>query len=372
MTPRAPTTIARLAHVAVVVAAQRNVSPDALLAPLALTPAQLADPDAHLPLSTVAHVWERAASLTGDAVFGLHAAEVMNTQRGNVFDYVAASCTTARALFSAAMRYQRLLLSRSDLRLTEHADLARFEAHGRPPSRPSHLDDFVLAQLVLRVRRRSPSGFALRAVHFEHPAPTTADAHEHYARVFQAPVHFGATHDALTFEAALLDEPLTHSDPVLAGMLLRHADAQLRDRDEAPPPHAPSHGATESLTDTLRARIAQAGLVTAPDLRQLARSLGLSERSLQRRLRDEGTSFKDVLDDVRHREALARLADPRQSVSDVAFVLGFAEVSAFSRAFRRWTSLSPAHWRRRARDVTASPSEPAASSGVTGQHTGAR
>jgi AraC-like DNA-binding protein len=337
------------------VAAKRGIAAEVLLHPLGATLEQLAEPDAHVPVHWVAHVWNRAAELTGDPAFGLHAAEIANTQRGNVLDYVAEVCATARGIFASVMRHQRLLVSSSSLRLVERGRVARFEAPGRPDTRPLFVDDFVLAQVVLRVRRRSPSGFPLRAVEFEHEAPRSHEARMEYSRIFGAPVRFGAVHDALEFDTSLLDEPLANSDPLLAGMLLQHADAQLCTRDDT---------VETSVNAALRRHIVSTGFVTPLSTHAIARTLGLSERSMQRRLHEEGTSFKEVVDDVKRQWALERLADPRQSVSDVAFVLGFAEVSAFSRAFRRWTSKSPAQWRQDLR----SPSNE--SIGVRGQHSG--
>lgn len=335
-----PLVTARAALVAVLFARHRGVDAARLLAPLGTTVEALSAPELQVPLSWIAHLWTEAPRLTGDPAFGVHAAELATRQRGHVLDYVASVCASPREFFDAATRYQRLLLSRSEMELREEGPWARFEARARPPGRPPQMDAFVLAQVALRLRGRSPSGFPLRRVDFEHtPAP---EAEPEYARVLGAEeLRFAQPVDLLEFRRELLEEALREPDPTLLAMLRSHAASSL-ERVKEPTAEQPSGAATLAL----RAELERVGLVTQPDLARLARSLGQSERSLQRRLSEEGTSFKKLLDDLRRDQALRFLADERQSVTDVSFLLGFGEVSAFSRAFRRWTGESPAGWRR--------------------------
>lgn len=100
--------------------------------------------------------------------------------------------------------------------------------------------------------------------------------------------------------------------------------------------------------ERLRHLIAEALQNGVPELPALARSLGMSERSLRRRLDELGTSFRDVLDAVRKELALNHVKDRRLSLSEVAFLLGFSEPSTFHRAFKRWTGDTPAAFRARA------------------------
>lgn len=332
----APTLItAKALRACLLAAARRGVPPNALLGPLNIDPGSLDDADAHVPFAWVHHVWTEAPRLTGDPAFGLHAAELMISLHAHVLDYVSAHCRRPRDVFETVQRYQRLLMSRSDLRLSVAGGVAAFshlpetipEGH-----RPAPIDDFVVAQWVLRVRARSEQGFPLRRVKFLHEAP--ADVNEH-ARIFQAPVIFGQDCDAIEFDERLLDIELRGADETLVTLLGRHADALL---SSAPEP--------ASTTDALRRHLLQVPPSTVPEIDPAARALGMSGRTLQRRLGAEGTSFKEILDGVRRDLSLSYLRDPRHSVSDVAFLVGFAEVSAFSRAFRRWRRESPASYRR--------------------------
>jgi len=333
-----PITItAKALRACVLAAGRRGVPPEALLGPLGADPAQLDDPDAHVPIAWVLRAWTEAPVLAGDPAFGLHAAELMAGTRAHVLDYVAAHCQRPRELFACIQRYQRLLMSAADLRLDVSGDVATF-SHPRenlPFPRPPQVDEFVVTEWVLFVRTRSRRGFPLRRVTFAHPRP--ADTREH-ARVFQAPVEFGAAVDAIEFDAALLDVELEGADPTLVSVLRRHADALLA---AAPGPEAPA-----TLAGAVRRHLVGLPPASPASVEEAARTLGTSARSLQRQLLAEGTSFKSVVDDVRRDLSQSYLNDLRYGISEVAFLVGFAEVSAFSRAFRRWTGESPVAWRR--------------------------
>jgi AraC-like DNA-binding protein len=326
---------AKALRICVLAAGRRGVPKEALLGPLGADPAWLDDADAQVPFEWIHRVWTDAPRLTGDPAFGLHAAEITAPLHAHVLDYVVAHCPRPRDVFEAVQRYQRLLMSLADLRLSVAGGVATFSHFPEAipeGERPSQLADFVVAQWVLRVRARSERGFPLRRVMLQHEAPASD---REYARIFQAPVEFGQDRDAIEFDEGLLDIELQGADATLVALLRRHADALL---SRTPEP--------TSATDALRRHLLQIPPSTVPEVDGSARALGMSERTLQRRLGDEGTSFKAVLDGVRRDLSLLYLRDPRHSISDVAFLVGFSEVSAFSRAFRRWTRESPAGFRR--------------------------
>ena len=172
-----------------------------------------------------------------------------------------------------------------------------------------------------------------RAVSFSHAAPSSD---QEYRRVFRARVEFGARENAVEFERALLELPLVAADPDLLEVL----EPQIEDF-LARVPHRQrfSVRAREAVRSAL-----QGGDAT---LDAAARALGLSPRTLQRRLREEDTSHREVLEEVRAELASLYLADLELSLDQVAARLGFSEPSAFHRAFRRWTGTTPAAYRSR-------------------------
>jgi AraC-like DNA-binding protein len=169
---------------------------------------------------------------------------------------------------------------------------------------------------------------------FQHPAPANA---ARYQQVLRCPVHFNQPEVRLVVRRELFDRPLRRPDPGLFQYLEQHAqtlDARLAER--------------RSLSDQVRERLLGGLREGEPQQVGVARLLGMSERTLQRRLRDEGTTFAALLDDVRAEAARMYLRDPRLAVFEVAFLLGFSEASAFNRAFRRWTGSSPSDFRKQA------------------------
>lgn len=150
------------------------------------------------------------------------------------------------------------------------------------------------------------------------------------------PLCFGAAFDGVEFPAALLDLPLRSADPRMVGYLAGHAEALLQ------------RVAPESATLEQRVRVAIEHVLPSGEAQahSIAKTLGLSVRSLQRELAARGTSFSEQLDLARNDRALALLGRPELGIAEVAFMLGYAESRAFYRSFRRWTGLSPSQYRR--------------------------
>jgi AraC-like DNA-binding protein len=168
---------------------------------------------------------------------------------------------------------------------------------------------------------------------FQHPPPANA---ARYQEVLGCPVHFNADELRLVIPRAVFDRPLRRADEQLFDYLERHAQALLEravERDTA----------SALVRQTLCARLREG----EPRQGDVARALALSERTLQRRLTEEGTSFAAILDEIRAELARMYLGDPNLAVFEVAYLVGYSEPSAFVRAFRRWTGTNPREYRQR-------------------------
>jgi AraC-like DNA-binding protein len=165
-----------------------------------------------------------------------------------------------------------------------------------------------------------------------------------HERMFAVPIVWGAPVSRLIFEDAVLARPLPHHDVVLQEVVSRSADALL---------------AALATRDTwsARTREAVAALLrdSSADITRVAKVLGASQRTLQRRLASEGQTFESLLDQVRYEMAAAFLADEQRSIAEVAWLVGFHELSAFYRAFRRWSGRTPAEYRASLNARLASP-----------------
>lgn len=281
----------------------------------------------------VTALWNRAAAATGDAAFGVHAAEQLPPGLFDVVEYAALSSATLREALAQLCRYQRLVTEVA--RYTLDGDTLRLDYDlGASPAPPSpHAREYLLATVVAKARQATGLARPARALHFRHAAPATLDEQR---RFFACPLRFDAAHDQIDLDPAALSASLVRADPALRAVLDRHAQALLAELPD------------DARASTRVSRWLVGNLVTA-NIRVAAAHLGLSERSLQRRLREEGTAFEALLEAARRQEAMRLLADDRLAVAEIAFLLGFSEASAFHRAFKRWTSVTPAAFRKQPR-----------------------
>lgn len=192
--------------------------------------------------------------------------------------------------------------------------------------------DYVFAALVGRIRMQIRPGLQVQRVELRQPEPPTR---ARYVETFRAPVRFGAASDRLCFSDAEWASPMDSADPALARLLEEHARLLAQRLPQAPA------GFTAEVQKTIATVMPEGG--SAEDV---ARALNVSLRTLQRKLAPNGTTFREVSESVRERLAEAYLSDPRVSIAEVAFMLGFSDQTSFTRAFRRWTGEAPGRWRR--------------------------
>jgi AraC-like DNA-binding protein len=169
------------------------------------------------------------------------------------------------------------------------------------------------------------------AVCFEHAQPASVVAHK---RIFQAPVYFKCERTELIFATRLLTLSLPKADSNLVSLLQRNAEALL---DPEP--------GRDAITDQVRRVINEISAPGALQLRAVARKLGLSARTLQRRLNEEGSSFDELVRETRSTRAKNYLRRNELAICEIAYLLGFSQPSAFHRAFHRWTGMTPRTFR---------------------------
>ncbi|MDF2235084.1 AraC family transcriptional regulator ligand-binding domain-containing protein [Albimonas sp. CAU 1670] len=244
---------------------------------------------------------------------------------------------TLRGSLRCIERYFRLLTDTAAYRLEETGGLAVFsiEACTAPHPALSLRNECALAALARCLRRITGEGLRLDHVSFRHAC--TGDP-ARYAERFGCPVRFGAERDALAFAPEMLDRPNRLGDAAVAAFMTRHLDADL-DRLGGPLPSAPDLRAR--LLPLLSERLGGG----APAAAEIARELGMSERTLYRRLAEDGLTYRDVLAEAQTRLARNLLEAGEQSLAEIAFLTGFSEQSAFARAFKRQAGQTPARFR---------------------------
>jgi AraC-like DNA-binding protein len=312
-----------------------------LLADVGIDPAALDDAGAMLSLQAISEIYERAAARIGDGAFGLHVGENARPVLRDVFDYAVMSRPTIAAAFEELQPLIAVLYPEAEVKLVVHKGTAGFSYRMAPKEAKAQRHRCeALVTTVKKIAERA-IGHAdppPLSVSFQHAAP--ADTSEH-TRVFRAPVRFDCPASEILFEAHVLEEPVATADPNLSAVLDRHARDLL-----ARLPRSARFG--DQVRRALVAAFTRRG---PPSLAVLARTMGVSERTLQRRLGEEGTTLQTLTEDVRHELSLEYLRDRALSVGEVADRLGYSSLAAFSRAFRRWRGVSPAAHRRAARSI---------------------
>ena len=186
------------------------------------------------------------------------------------------------------------------------------------------------ARFISEFRRSAPEHPFEQALEVTYAPPPHANR---YPELFRVPVTFRAARNALRINPVWLDEAFDGGKDYVFGVFTRHADGLLEDL---------------ATKDTVRSAVEARMLADLHEgtlsMDNTARDLGMSRQTLYRRLRDEGVTFAEVHDDLRRRMAMDYLSARKVSVGETAYLLGFSEASAFVRAFRRWTGVSPTAW----------------------------
>lgn len=301
---------------------------DAVLAEIGMDPALLQGGYGRYSQEQISELWRRAIELSADGDFGLLVAAEVRPCTFHVVGYaMSCSATLSRALHRFAF-YCRLISDSATGTLTESGDTAalefRFDTGGAPPIYQTI--DTVLAGTLGFARwivgdRIRPVELRLRHLR---PADDSA-----YRAFFEAPIVYGAGQNCIVFAKADLDRPILAADEELASLLDSVANRYLEER----------------MSGRVAVRVRDLLVATLPhgaiSKTEVARRLNLTERTLLRRLKAEGTTFVDVINDVRQELAFQMLQRPGATVSEVAYSLGFSDENTFSRAFKRWTGRRP-------------------------------
>ncbi|MFT3776218.1 MAG: AraC family transcriptional regulator [Minicystis sp.] len=322
-------------------AAAEGVAPPDLLAAAGIDPGDLADPDGRLPRALEVRLWYEAVRLTGDEAFGVHLSERLPVDSFGAIGFAVRSSPTLGEAYQRVIRYLRLMAQGPVLDLQIEGTMARLR-HLPPAGEPAparHAVEFLLTNLVVVARHNIDPAFTPKAARFRHPAPARLDEHR---RLLGPGLRFGAGHDEVEIDESLLERPQAQAEPALSQVLDQHLSSLLA-----------ALPAEDSFLERARAAIAAELAHGEPALPAIAARLRTSPRSLQRRLQEEGTSLSSLLDRVRTDLAVRYLSESRESIAEVAFLLGFSEVSTFHRAFKRWTGQTPAAYRRDRRSAAA-------------------
>jgi AraC-like DNA-binding protein len=294
-----------------------------------------ADPEVLLPLGAFYTFLDEAERLADDPFLGLHIAQSCPQGRYGVVEFAARSAPTMRGALGRVVRYFGLL---NELVITSLEDAGgetvfRHRVPGRPLATGRHANEFCVTLMHFEARSML-EGWRLERAFFAHPAPR--DVGPLVEALGTHRLSFGREESGFVVSSRLLELPLAGANPPLLAVLDQAAERLLRDRPEGP-----------GLAAQVRHAVRNALPAGECGLGPVARALRVSPRTLQRRLSDEGVNFNDLVDDVREELARTLVREGRRPLGEISFLLGYAELSTFLRAFKRWTGTTPSRFRAR-------------------------
>lgn len=274
-------------------------------------------------------IWQVAESVSGDAELGLHMAAAATMEDVGVLSYLARASATFGEACVRAVQFERLLKNGSQVCIVTEAAGARLldtPLPGRAPW-PRHLAEAIMALWWIWPQRFAGVACRPTVVRFQHGRPASTAEHE---RIFGCAVEFGRPHNEIVIAEAVWSLPLPSADPLLRRYLEPVAEAELQ-----------RLSAEDPLLQRIQSRILEVMPSGVVDANRLARMVGLSRRTLHRRLSERGLTFQGLVDDLRRQTAMPLLKGRAHTFMEVAFLVGFADASSLRRACRRWEGSGP-------------------------------
>jgi AraC-like DNA-binding protein len=307
-----------------------DLDPAPILAKVSIAPHILEDQFNWLPLEKFALALTLAAQATGDQCFGLKYGSTTNF--ANPLGYLIASAPDLKTALRSFIHYQRVFNS-NVASLSEPSGAARIEwTYPVTMCSVTQLTDFVLMRFMRRIQSAAGPSWRSLSVGVTHHEPSDR---EEYERRLGARIVFDQSYNSIVIASATLNLPMPNADPNLFNLVARFCEQELAQQKSEEDP-------LNRVRDAIL-RCLQRGSISP---RRVADELGVTPGSLHRLLKSQGTSFQRLFDDTRRRLAHRYLFESSLTLTDIAQRVGYSELSAFSRAARRWFGASPRSIRR--------------------------
>ncbi len=310
-----------------------GLDPAALYRDVGLDPDIRNKPGARIPSHLVNRLWARATEMIEDPCFGLKAHKYWHPSYFHALGYAWLASHTLRDALNRFVRYLRIVSEKIFLSLEEDTNgLTLVLSYKILGMRVPAQIDMGMAMSIHICRLNLGENLKPLAVSFMHDEPACAGE---YLALFRAPVKFSAERDSITFSLKDVDRYLMGTNPQLARLNDQVMIEYLAKLDK------------DDIVNRVAAVIVDMLPSGGVADEKVAEALSMSVRSLQRRLKEVGTTFRTILDTTRRDLASTYVRDPDIELAEVAFLLGFSDQSAFSRAFKRWTGIPPIEARKK-------------------------
>ena len=290
------------------------------------------NPEVRLPVKQMAVLWQLAVLETKDECFALRLTQFFQPNTYSAVGLAFASSRTIMEGFEHSLRYFKMTTDAAEHRLEKINNTVILHIDIPPENEPVAVEaiEAFMSTLISLSRVMTTQEFSPLEVSFKHDKSAFINE---YQAFFNCPVLFNQTGHRIIFSLVDLERPQMLANPSLAKTLEMWIDEHLK------------HFSQDLVSTKVKAYILDNMLKDEIEIENIASFLALGLRTLQRKLKAEGQSFNEILDECRHHMAEKLLAEQRVPLIEISYMLGFSDQSGFTRAFRRWTNTSPKHYR---------------------------
>lgn len=317
------------------IAVNLQISIEGLLQQAGIDPALVGSKDAYLTAEQFSALLSALKTASADEAFGLHYGETIHHRGPSVVVDLLYSARTLREALRELVKYKQLVVPHAQVAMSVEGDQATIVyAPGGASLKENQTthNEIILSRIVSICRWVTGNKFPLLEVRFSHLEPDYVDE---YRRFFACPIVFNYPENQVIFKKNVLDLPLAGSLPDYHSRVEEQAAEQLEKLEAG-------YKITRRVIDYIEFNMGKSGI----GIVDVAQSLNMTPRTLQRKLKLENTSFVELRDRLRHERAQRYLSQSSISISSLAVLLGFSDVSTFYHAFKRWEGMSPGDYRK--------------------------
>ncbi len=317
------------------VTGRSKVNSGELLATAGIDPMLLEMPNVRIANRKMSYLTRNAIRKSGNDALGLHIGELTRPGLFDILGHIAMCCGTLKESMEKMSRYIQLIgdCDRIIVDVKEDYAVIRYKPVNLPSDYQKTCAEIAMASLLVYGRWLTERNILPVEVHFQHSQPGYLSE---YHRIFGSQISFNQPETQLILNRSVLDYPLNQANPELLTTLVRQADVKLIQL-----------GHRESVSEQIETVLISEERLADSDINHIAGNLLMSVRTLQRRLRDEKTSYRQILDRVRNRAAKRMLLEKALPLEEIASLLGFASTPSFIRSFKRWNGTTPGGFQRR-------------------------